>query len=60
MKSVLLSRDILQLEILLAEDDKDTASAYSMAIEDRGQGERCLEIYNEKLQNIRLNHDPAI
>jgi CheY-like chemotaxis protein len=54
------------LDVFLAEDDIDTASAYRMALEDRGHhvlttdnGERCLEIYNEKLQNIRLNHPSA-
>jgi DNA-binding response OmpR family regulator len=54
------------LEILIAEDDINTASAYTIALEDRGHhvlitdnGERCLEIYNEKLQDIRLNHPSA-
>jgi hypothetical protein len=43
------------LEILIAEDDINTASAYTIALEDRGHhvlitdnGERCLEIYNKK------------
>jgi CheY-like chemotaxis protein len=51
------------LEILIAEDDMDTLNTYRMVLEDRGHhvlvadnGERCLEIYNEKLHNIRLNH----
>jgi CheY-like chemotaxis protein len=50
------------LEILIAEDDKDTACAFRMALVDRGHdvliadnGERCLEIYNRKLQNIRYS-----
>lgn len=44
----------------------DTLNTYRMALEDRGHhvlvadnGERCLEIYNEKLHNIRLNHSSA-
>lgn len=51
------------MEILIAEDDVDTAYTYRMALENRGHhvlitdnGERCLEIYNEKLQKVRLNH----
>jgi hypothetical protein len=56
MKNVLLSRDILQLEILLADDDKDTASAYSMALEDIGLHVPITLLYNDRLQDIRLNH----
>jgi CheY-like chemotaxis protein len=52
------------LEIPLAEDDIDTAYAYKMALEENNHhlvvvdnGERCLEIYNDRLQNIRnLTH----
>ena len=51
------------MEILIAEDDIDTGHAFRMALEDRGHnvlitenGEHCLEIYNERLQNIWLNH----
>ena len=51
-----------KLEILIAEDDKDTACAFRMALVDRGHdvliadnGERCLEVYNDKLQNIRYS-----
>jgi CheY-like chemotaxis protein len=48
------------LEILLAEDDIDTAYAYRMTLEENNHhvvvadnGERCLEIYNDRLQKVR-------
>jgi CheY-like chemotaxis protein len=51
------------MEILIAEEEVNTAYDYRMILEDRGHGvlttdngERCLEIYNEMLQKVRLNH----
>jgi CheY-like chemotaxis protein len=51
------------MEILIAEEEVNTAYDYRMMLEDRGHGvlttdngERCLEIYNEMLQKVRLNH----
>jgi CheY-like chemotaxis protein len=52
------------MKILIAEDDKDTALLFKMALEKRGHrvitaqnGEDCLKIYQEELQNIRLKTD---
>jgi two-component system cell cycle response regulator CpdR len=54
------------LEILIAEDERDIAYAYKKVLEDRGHsilvtdnGERCLEIYNTKLQDLWLNYPSA-
>jgi CheY-like chemotaxis protein len=48
------------MEILIAEDDSDTASSYKKALEEGNHkvtitdnGEHCLKIYHEKLQDIR-------
>src|SRR5919199_1011854 len=48
------------MEILIAEDDKDTTSSYKKALEERNHkviitdnGEECLRVYHEKLQGIR-------
>src|SRR5918912_940651 len=52
------------MKVLLAEDDKDTATLYNMTLEGRGHqvtitnnGQDCLEIYHKELQNISLNTD---
>ena len=52
------------MKILIAEDDKDTALLFKMALEKRGHrvitaqnGEDGLKIYHEELQNIRLKTD---
>src|ERR1051326_6072070 len=48
------------MEILIAEDDSDTASSYKMALEERNHraiiinnGEECLNIYHEKLEDVK-------
>jgi CheY-like chemotaxis protein len=48
------------MEILIAEDDSDTASSYKKALEEENHkvtitdnGEHCLKIYHEKLQDVR-------
>jgi CheY-like chemotaxis protein len=48
------------MEILIAEDDSDTASSYKKALEEGNHkvtitdnGEHCLKIYHEKLQDVR-------
>ena len=48
------------MKILIAEDDKDTALLFKMALEKRGHivtttqnGEDCLKLFHEKSQNIR-------
>jgi CheY-like chemotaxis protein len=52
------------VKILIAEDDRDTALLFKMALEKRGHnvtvtnnGEDCLKIYHEELQRIRLKTD---
>ena len=52
------------MKILIAEDDKDTALLFKMALEKRRHkvittpnGEDCLKVYQESLQNIRLKTD---
>lgn len=52
------------MKILIAEDDRDTAVLFRMALEKKGHqvvttnnGEDCLRIYQEELQNIRLKTD---
>jgi CheY-like chemotaxis protein len=52
------------VRILIAEDDKDTALLFKMALEKRGHivtttqnGEDCLKLYHEESQNIRLRTD---
>jgi CheY-like chemotaxis protein len=54
------------MKVLLAEDGKDTATLYNMALEERGHqvtitnnGQDCLEVYHKKLQNVTLNTDPS-
>jgi CheY-like chemotaxis protein len=54
------------MKVLLAEDDKDTATLYNMVLQERGHhvtitnnGQDCLEIYHKELQNITLNTDPS-
>jgi CheY-like chemotaxis protein len=53
------------MNILVAEDHHDTTVVYSMALESRGHavkitrnGEDCLKIYNDKLNDVRLHLDP--
>ena len=55
LKSILIA-----MKILIAEDDKDTASSYKMALGQRNHrvtltdnGEECLKIYHEELQGIK-------
>ena len=52
------------MKISIAEDDKDTASSYKMALEERNHqlvitdnGEDCLEIYHEELQKVKSETD---
>jgi CheY-like chemotaxis protein len=55
------------LEILLAEDEKDIITTFKMALEVRSHrvivtdnGQKCLELYHDKFQNIRyLTHFSA-
>jgi CheY-like chemotaxis protein len=54
----------LVVKILIAEDDKDTALLFKMALEKRRHhvittqnGEECLKVYHEAFQNIRLKTD---
>jgi CheY-like chemotaxis protein len=54
------------MKILIAEDDKDTAILFKMALQKRNHqvvttnnGEDCLKIYQEESQNIRLKTDLA-
>jgi CheY-like chemotaxis protein len=53
------------MRILVAEDDHDTAKVFKQTLEHRGHivtlttnGEDCLKIYNDKLQNVKLHRDP--
>jgi len=53
------------MKVLIAEDDKDTGLSYKLALEKRGHqvinaynGEDCLNIYHEELQNVILNTHP--
>jgi CheY-like chemotaxis protein len=52
------------MKVLIAEDDKDTALLFKMALENRGHhvittqnGEDCLKVYHEESQTIRQNTD---
>ena len=54
------------MKILLAEDDKDTATLYRRTLEERGHqviitnnGKGCLDVYHKELQDITLNTDPS-
>jgi CheY-like chemotaxis protein len=54
------------MKILLAEDEIDVAILYKTMLEDRGHqititnnGEECLQVYHEELQNVTLNTDPS-
>jgi DNA-binding response OmpR family regulator len=54
------------MKILIAEDDKDTASSYKGALKERGHqviitsnGKGCLDVYHEDLKNITLNANPS-
>jgi CheY-like chemotaxis protein len=51
-----------ELKILIAEDDKDTATLYKNALEERGHqviitnnGQHCLEVYHSELQMVTSN-----
>lgn len=53
------------MRILVAEDDHDTAKVFKQTLEHRGHivtlttnGEDCLNIYNDRLQNVKLHRDP--
>ena len=53
------------MRFLVAEDDHDTAKVFRQTLEHRGHivtlttnGEDCLKIYNDKLQNVKLHRDP--
>ena len=53
------------MRILVAEDDHDTAKVFKQTLEHRGHivtlttnGEDCLKIYNDRLQNVKLHRDP--
>ena len=61
-----LREKLTRMKVLLAEDDKDTATLYNMSLEGRGHqvtiannGQDCLEVYHKELQNISLNTDPS-
>jgi CheY-like chemotaxis protein len=52
------------VKVLIAEDDKDTALLFKMALENRGHhvittqdGEDCLKVYHEESQTIRYHTD---
>jgi len=52
------------VKVLIAEDDKDTALLFKMALEKRGHhvittqnGEDCLKVYHEDSQDIRRKTD---
>jgi CheY-like chemotaxis protein len=54
------------IKVLLAEDHKDTATLYNMALKERGHqvtitnnGQDCLEVYHKELQNVTLNTDAS-
>ena len=55
------------MRILIAEDDADISSLYKRVLERRGHsvmgatdGEDCLRIYNQQLDNIRLTESKSI
>ena len=55
------------MRILIAEDDVDISSIYKMVLERRGHcvigttnGEDCLKIYHQQLDNIRLSESKPI
>ena len=55
------------MKILLAEDETDVAILYKTMLEDRGHqvtitnnGEECLQVYHEELQNVTSNTCSAI
>ena len=52
------------MKISIAEDDKDTASSYKRALEERNHqvvisdnGEDCLKVYHEELQKVKSETD---
>src|ERR687884_568325 len=54
------------MKLLLAEDDKDTATLYNVALGARGHqvtitnnGQECLDDYHKELQNVTLNTDAS-
>src|SRR5919202_5307377 len=54
------------MKILLAEDDRDTATLYKKTLEERGHqviitsnGKGCLDVYHKELRDITLNTDPS-
>ncbi len=55
------------MRILIAEDDVDISSIYKMVLERRGHsvigttnGEDCLKIYHQQLDNIRLTESKSV
>jgi DNA-binding response OmpR family regulator len=55
------------MRILVAEDDHDTAKAFKQTLEHRGHivtlttnGEDCLKIYNDRLQNVNVQPFDAV
>jgi CheY-like chemotaxis protein len=53
------------MNILVAEDEGDTATAYKLALESKGHvvtvttnGEECLNRYNERLRDVETQCDP--
>jgi len=54
------------MNVLVAEDEKDISTLYKVALEERGHrvtitnnGSECLRVYNKELQDIPLNTDPS-
>jgi CheY-like chemotaxis protein len=54
------------MNVLVAEDEKDISTLYKVALEERGHrvtitnnGADCLRVYNKELQDITLNTDPS-
>jgi CheY-like chemotaxis protein len=55
------------VRILIAEDDKDTASSYKTALEEEfhevltiDNGEDCLKVYHEELERLRHSKRPGL
>jgi CheY-like chemotaxis protein len=54
------------MKVLIAEDDKDTAVLYKNALEKKNHrvitannGEKCLKIYQQELQEVKTRTDPV-
>ena len=64
--NILSSRDNV-VRILIAEDDKDTASSYKTALEEESHevltidnGEDCLKVYHEEFERLRHSKRPDL